>query len=287
MADSGRADATLRPLDPADLEQAHGLSTEAGWPQRIEDWSFVLKLGKAYGAYCGSARLVGTALWWPYDDRHAATGMVIVSRAARGRGIGRRLMQTVLDNVGTRSITLNATQDGESLYRSLGFRATGTVRQHQGFARSLDYLPLAENERLVPVGEDDISRLLELDRAATGIERSGVLRPLYQAASSVALVRSDAIVGFSFLRAFGRGQLIGPVVAPDCRAAMVLIDYWLARTAGVFVRIDTPARDEDLAARLSRSGLSPVDTVTTMWRGAVAQVGTGAGVFALINQALG
>jgi GNAT superfamily N-acetyltransferase len=274
-------------LEAADRAQAQALSAEAGWPHRVEDWEFVQRLGAGYGAHGRPGGLVGTALWWPFGDRYAAAGMVIVSRAARGRGAGRRLMQAILDDAGPRSIVLNSTREGQRLYESMGFRSTAAVCQHQGIARLPHGKPSVSAGPIRPIGEADLDRLLALDVAATGMERGEALGSLCRVGRGIALGRDGATVGYAFLRQFGRGYVVGPVVASDADVAVTLIDHWLRHYAGKFVRVDAPIPCDALSAWLARSGLVPVDTVTMMWRGTPPDAGRGVRVFGLINQALG
>ena len=121
----------LRSLVLSDLPAARALSAAQGWPHREEDWRFVLGLGEGVAAE-HDGQLAGTALGWRYGPGFATLGLVIVSEAARGRGIGRALTTAVLDGLGSRTVLLNATSDGMPLYRSLGFVPGREVRQLQG-----------------------------------------------------------------------------------------------------------------------------------------------------------
>ena len=64
-------------MDARDLPAAQALSREVNWPHRLEDWQFMHSVGQGLVAYSGD-QLVGTAMWWTYDNRIARLGMVIV-----------------------------------------------------------------------------------------------------------------------------------------------------------------------------------------------------------------
>ena len=63
--------------------------------------------------------------------------MIIVDAALRGRGLGRAVMEQIIDLAGPREMRLVATTDGLPLYEKLGFKADGRISQHQGQARAM------------------------------------------------------------------------------------------------------------------------------------------------------
>ncbi|MCX4163857.1 MULTISPECIES: GNAT family N-acetyltransferase [Paraburkholderia] len=258
---------TYRRFTDDDIPAAHALTVELKWPHRADDWKFVAHLGIGFVAQDTSG-VIGTALCWKFGADRASLGMVIVSPAHQGRGIGRQLMERVLEALGGRVTFLHATTAGRPLYEKLGFHATGTLDQHQGAAFQPPLVSLPPGERLRPLGSSDTARLVELASRASGLDRSVVLPALLTAADGIALDRDGELVGFALFRRFGRGFAIGPVVAPaapDERRAKALISHWLALNEGVFVRIDTPG-GSGLTAWLERMGLPRVDTSVKMVR---------------------
>jgi hypothetical protein len=88
------------------------------------------------------------------------------------------------------------------------------------------------------------------------------------------------------VRRFGRGLLIGPVVAPSQAAAQALIGHCLQAYAGQFIRLDILDRP-GLGAWLAGLGLADVEPVRWMVRGTPpAPAGPGQ-LFALASQGLG
>ncbi|MFB9971535.1 GNAT family N-acetyltransferase [Pseudoroseomonas cervicalis] len=290
MAGDGMAEApVLRPLRQADLAAAQGLSAAVSWPHRLEDWQFLHALGQGVAAEA-EGRLLGTAMGWRFGAAQGALGLVIVAPEARGRGLGRALTEAVLAGLEGRGVTLHATADGFPLYASQGFVPLGEVVQHQGAAFSVGLVPLEKGERLRPLGRNDAALLAALDEAATGLSRGPVLEALLAVAEGVVLERDGAPCGLSLLRRFGRGHVIGPVLAPDAAAAQALIAHWLGVRGGQFLRIDLPA-EAGLSDWLQGLGLVRVDGVRPMRRGAapVPRPWRGQPVtrFALISQTLG
>jgi predicted N-acetyltransferase YhbS len=274
----------MRALQPADLPEAHGLSQAVSWPHRAEDWAFALSLGDGLALELGG-RLVGTAMSWPFGERWGALGMVIVAPELQGRGLGRRLMDAAVAQLGERGIQLHATPAGEPLYRSFGFVATATIRQHQGAAFSVGLVPPRAGERLRPAGHADLPVLERLDAAATGMARGAAIATLLREAEAIVLDRDGVASGFAMLRRFGRGQVIGPVIAPDQDAARLLVAHWLGQRQGEFIRIDV-TEDSALSPWLEAAGLPEVDLVTRMVRG-TPPAPAAVRAFGLISQALG
>lgn len=76
-------------LEARHLAQAHALSAAVGWPHRQEDWNFVLGLGQGLAALNGD-ELLGTIIWWPFGEKFATLGMVIVAPTMQGHVRGYR-----------------------------------------------------------------------------------------------------------------------------------------------------------------------------------------------------
>ena len=181
---------------------------------------------------------------------------------------------------------LHATIEGRGLYERMGFAITGEVRQHQGLATPAQLVALLADERLRPLGRNDVPRLIGLDAQAAGMPRDAMLRQLLTEGETVVLARGGEAVGFSIVRRFGRGHAIGPVVAPDLTGAQALIGHWCSRYAGKFLRIDVDAAS-GLPEWLEAQGLPRAGTVTTMVRGGPLERGPAVGGWALVNQAMG
>ena len=273
-----------RPMNEDDLPAAHALSQAVRWPHRLEDWRFAHRLAIGFVAEHDGA-VIGTALCWRQGELHGSLGLIIVSPQHQGMGIGRKLMHLVLEALGERWALLHATAAGQPLYESLGFAATGAVHQHQGEMEAVAPV-VPPGERLRPAGPDDLAKMIALANRATGMSRDAVLTQLVGVGEGAVLERDGDIVGFSLLRRFGRGQVIGPVVASDNDRARALIAYWSGAHAGAFVRVDVTG-DCGLGAWLAEAGLAQVDPVVAMARNGAPPRDEAVRQFAIVNQALG
>jgi GNAT superfamily N-acetyltransferase len=275
--------AVLVPFARAHLEGALKLSQEMSWPYRLEDWDIALQLGKGF-VLERAGTVIGTAAWWPYGETHASAGMIIVAKAAQGRGYGAQLMDALLTSARPRTIALNSTAEGITLYRRRGFVPTGIIHQHQGIPRQSHETP--RSGLLRPMAASEFEAIARLDRTATGLERRQLLNGLFDSGDGYVLLRDGILCGYAISRLFGRGYVIGPVVAESPTDARALIEFAIARLGPVFVRIDTPASSQ-LGEWLESIGLQQVSDATTMVLGTPAPWTGPARMFGLANQSFG
>lgn len=269
----------LQPFTEKHLAGAHKLSVDLRWPFRLEDWAFALTVGRGFILERDGA-VIGSAVWFPYGETHASVGMIIVTDAEQGRGYGARLLDKLLEAAEGRSILLNATPEGRGLYERRGFRPIGTIEQRQGVLPGRHETP---HESIVrPMRAEDFEAVLRLDREATGRERTPMMRALVEAGETFVSLADGQPTGYAISRTFGRGHVVGPVVATDPEAARALIEAALSRLQGRFVRIDPPA-DTGLSPWLDEIGLPEVSDALTMVRGMIEPAGP-ARLFALANQ---
>lgn len=266
------------------LDGALRLSRQAGWPYRREDLAMMLALSTGAVALEGG-HVVGTALATRYGTGAATISMVIVDDRMRGCGIGRKLMASALEEAEGRECRLVATQEGLPLYEKLGFRMSGEIAQHQG---TLTKAPAEDVDPGIDwAGSHDIDAIAELDRAACGMDRRNLITFLAEHGRIAVLRNGGRPSGFAALRAFGRGEVAGPVVAATVKDARKLLSFLFATRSGAFLRVDTPATS-GLSQWLSALGLARVGGGITMRRGGTGSIGTkSVHTFGLASQALG
>ena len=274
-----------RPMTQADLPAAHGLSSQLDWPHRLEDWGLLHRVFKGFVATVDD-RLIGTAFACPQGN-FATIGLVVVNPDFQGQGIGRLLMELALDACQPGTPILNASVAGAPLYLSQGFVEFGTIEQRRGLARAVALEPLAEDEHLRALCEQDQVRQLALANAGSGLDRSALFAQLHDTIEHTAGIETDGqLQAFALLRRAGRGHCIGPVIAQNTRQARHLITTLLAQIPNQFVRIDVPM-DSGLCEWLTLAGLEPVDRVTQMALGSPPQPNPLVRQFALVSQAIG
>ena len=225
-----------------------------------------LELGRGV-AWREAGKLLGTAVLFPVDSGHATIGLVQVAPSLQGRGIGRRLMEAAIALGEGRNLRLHATAAGQGLYAKLGFEACGIVQQWRGVTTHAGSPP-----QPAPWGD-----IVALDRTATGLDREALLRTLFAAGTA----QIDDAGGYAIRRLFGRGVVIGPVVAGGETEAAALV-AGLAQPG--FLRVDIPAERTALGGALAGLGLTSIEDVTIMVRGTWPAA---PGLFALSSQAMG
>jgi hypothetical protein len=277
------AQAEMKTLERRHLPGALKLSQEMNWPYRLEDWETAVTLGQGLVLERAGA-VIGTALWWTYGEAFASAGMIIVTSAEQGCGHGARLFDGLLSATEGRNVLLNSTDEGFALYQRRGFSAWGRVLQHHGSIAGP--VPTVDCGNIRMATPDDLPSLQGLDAQAAGMPRHAMVSELARAGRVMVSTQAGRILGYSIARKFGRGYVVGPVVADKAEAARALILAQLASLEGQFVRIDVYAHD-GLGDWLESLGLRCVGQATAMVKGLLPEPMGDDRVFALANQSFG
>jgi ribosomal protein S18 acetylase RimI-like enzyme len=264
--------ATLRPMLPADVDEASEMILANDWGVRREFLAFattqpacVPMVAEADGAIVGTG--VGTA-----NGSVGWIGTIFLAPAWRGRGLGRAITEAIIDQLdaaGVRTLVLVATADGRRLYAKLGFEVQTRYRILE--AAGLPTPPGDGDDpgvagRVRAFRPDDLPGVLALDAEGTGEDRGLVIRRFADGQSTRVLAGSDGAIDAFVIRAPWGG---GATVARSAEAAMSIIE---ARriTAGPTgrVRVGLLQDNEDGIARLTEAGFAPSWSAPRMARGA-------------------
>ena len=275
----------------ADLEQLHALSISVGWPHRAEDWQFLREVGKGVVATDDIGRIMSSAMWFRQSPDLATIGMVITSPRLQTQGTGLWLMEYALQDLEGVDLRLNATRAAQRLYLSLGFMPEKKVYQCQGVVTDAPGEPDFSGDLRV-LGPDDLAAVMALDATAFGVARADVIEKVMAHSRGYGLFRDGVLKAFALCRRFGRGHVVGPVVALDDADAIAVVSPHIRDHEGRFLRLDTHFEAGDFALFVVRSGLAVFDTVLTMSHGKrLADFATGEAhapmTYSLISQTLG
>ena len=274
---------TARPMSMDDIPALHPLSIGVRWPHRPEDWAMLIRLGHGVVAEDAIGRVAGSAMWWPMGPDFARIGMVITTPRLQEQGAARWLMQQIAGPIGARDKALTATRAALRLYLSLGFRPGATVYLHQG--RVVE-APVAISGSRPMVAADEAS-VRALDAAALTAERRAVLDELLAVSDGTVVERNGEVAGFALCRRFGRGHVVGPVVAASDEDALALVSPHVAAHAGRFLRLDTREAEGPFRAYLEACGLSLFDTGIAMSLGRDRVPEGPAKIYGLASHSLG
>jgi hypothetical protein len=189
-------------------------------------------------------------------------------------------MNRVLQDTRSRSLKLLATNEGQPLYESLGFKSVGRSQRHQGFFQGLP-TPRDSVER---ADIDEVAAIQEIDEQVLGVNRNEILHHLVTA-GDVNVLRTDGkISGFAIVRPFGVGHLLGPLVAENESDALVLLR---ATVKPGELRVDRFTDAERLGEKLVELGLAGHETTNVMVRGDWPAAETTVRGFAMASHAWG
>src|ERR1700712_5262450 len=113
----------IRNMEPGDVEGAMRLSDAAGWNQTEKDWGLLIENAENVCLLAESGdKVIGTTTAINYSNEVAWIGMVLVDKDYRGQGISKSLLTNIFKKLEDfKSIKLDATPDGQAVYKKLGF----------------------------------------------------------------------------------------------------------------------------------------------------------------------
>lgn len=257
-----------------DVADSLALSTAAGWNQTADDWHFFIEHGHSVGCRDAGGRLVATAAALPYGNDLGWISMVLVAAEARHRGHATALLGDCIETLRAagRTAVLDATPAGVEVYRRFGFVAGFAFERWQGDGGATDAADACDEATngIVEGAADDASTIAALDTAASGIDRSALMRA-FAARPATRVWLTSKRTGFAVARAGAHATQIGPVVAATQSDAVALIETALNAVRGrVFV--DVPEHVGAVASVLADRAFTRQRPFTRMAQGAGADV---------------
>ncbi len=262
------------------------LSREVGWDYSEEDVEEVLKSGRMVGHRLDSGEVISSAALFPYGEELATLGVVIVSPAYKGRGLGRELVESILASKGERSILLVATKEGKPLYEKMGFKETGMITKY--IAPTFHPAQDQPDFFLSAMTRVEVEEVAKLDAQAFRGDRSVMLRARYERSISAVVLRDahGKMIGYGMCVQGSVHRVAGPVVAPTAYEAAGILQELLRMGEGS-VRLDTSTDDEVLHSYLEEFGFVEDSRSPIMVLGEDVLATRNGMLFALASQALG
>ncbi len=233
----------------ADIEAASAAILADDWGDRRTWFEYVVASATVHGIVAEvDGEIVGTGVA-AFHGPVAWIGTIWVDRAARGRGLGAALTEAVMDatdQAGCVTQVLVATEIGRPLYERFGFRVQTWYRTME--RRGLD-APPPPAVRAFATG--DLPAMVQLDRTATGEDRSAALAAFAGLATSRVLAGDDGVRGFVVRAPWGGGA----TVTRTLDDAMTLLDARLTAAGPLrTVRCGIVLENEAGARALEASG---------------------------------
>lgn len=251
-------------IEGIELDRLHAHSLSVGWPHRAEDWQFLRESGHGFVALDEIDRVLGSAMWFEHGPDFATVGMVITSPRLQTLGAAQWLMKRVFEKIPGRDLRLNATRAARRLYLSLDFQPERTVYQCQGIARVPTTVRPEARRDIRTLDASDMSAAIELDTTGFGVRRMALVEKLFAHSAGYGLFDGNKLTAFALCRPFGRGHVVGPVLAESDADAVAVIRPHVVDHSGSFLRVDTPMDSGEFAAFLPHAGMPVFDTVQTM-----------------------
>jgi GNAT superfamily N-acetyltransferase len=255
----------IRDMGRADIDAVVALCSSGGWEERRSFLETVLAnpsclplVGKLDGelAATGMATVNGPVGW---------VGSIFVDSTLRRHGYGRAMTEAVcdrLDNAGCTTHALIASELGKPVYEKMGFRIYGWYQILEALTLEAAPVPPAGTS-FRRMRTEDIDRVGELDRRATGEDRRGLLGAL--ADGAWLLESDDELLGFLI-------QILpdsAAIAAPDPEDGSCLLELLrhLGRGRSKTVRAGLVNGNEDGQLLLESRGWSPTFATPRMLRG--------------------
>ncbi len=271
----------VRRLEPRDIDVAVTLTDLEGWGYTRADIARLVALSPE-GCFAAEddGRVVGLLTTTTYQSL-AFLGAVIVSPEARGRGVGRLLMQTALLHLAAthvETVRLNAYLDVVRFYERLGFHGEYEVIRWRTTATP-GKVGSAELARAA-----DVDDLASFDARFFGADRGALLERLLQENPATFLVAREGseIRGYLVGSPFDGACEVGPwVVAPGRPDIARNLFQALVNTVGPReYSFSGPERNPDLVRFVRERGSVEVFHTLRMWWGKNLCPGDPAGLWA-------
>ncbi|MEO9894140.1 GNAT family N-acetyltransferase [Aurantibacter sp.] len=260
---------TIRPMLIEDMDSIMQLKNAEQWNQTELDWSLLINLNpKHCFVACYKNKILGTVTAMIYGNKLAWIGMMLVSKDYRGLGIGKLLMNTIIESLKSiTSIKLDATLAGIPVYKKLGFKTTQEVlRMTSTLLLSLKEAPLYDTT-LQPITKNNINEIAEFDKKAYGVNRLALFMQLLKQenTNNWCLRKKGEITGFILGRNGSKYYQIGPLIAQSTSDSKILLGKTLINLSGKPILVDVFQEETEFVEWLITIGFEIQRSFTRMY----------------------
>lgn len=187
---------TIRELEASDLDFAAAMTRAEGWATETRAEFEAFHAFAPRGGFIAerAGERIGLCVATSYGEA-GFVGELIVTRAQRGSGLGRRLLDHAVEHLraeGARSIFLDGVPGAVRLYERAGFVRICRSLRLEGSC------PLGGADGVRPMRAADLPRVIALDRRAFGADRAFFLRRRFELHPRLCRVeeRDGELIGF-------------------------------------------------------------------------------------------
>jgi len=260
----GMTGVSVRAMTRSDIVAGLQLSRACKWNQIEDDWRCFLEFEGAggYVAVRDTAPL-GTIAFLRYPGAFRWIAMMLVDPQVRRAGIASLLMETALDTLRDDGcIGLDATPEGEPLYRRYGFTDGYSLVRTKVVVNSEAFTPShGIVRRMEP---SDLPEVFARDRVLFGADRSALLASFYHRAPELAWFAEH---GYCFGRPGYQYNQVGPIAAEDLDTARDLLSHCLSAQHGRQFALDVPKHAVEWLRWMESVGFEIERPFLRMYRG--------------------
>lgn len=205
-------------------------------------------------------------------------GLYLCKPDFRGTGLGLRVWQAGMEYLDGHTVALDGVVDQQSNYQKSGFALAYRNIRYTGAAdklgRVLPAYSKVDGISIRRVKDTDIEKLVELDQAINGVNRSQYLSHWFTDTSHRHTLVAEqetadglTIVAVGTIRACLENFKIGPLLSGDASIARRLIAQLVTTVGATAVSIDVPEPNTVAADLATEAGLLPVFETARMYRG--------------------
>ncbi len=200
-------------------------------------------------------------------------GGYIVRPEFRGQGHGMAVWRAGMARLAGRNVGLDGVPAQQANYARSGFKLAHRNVRFEGQGSGLP-----AEDRVLPLGAQDIDEVVAYDRAFFPDQRAQFMRHWLTQDGSIALGLRDggALLGYAVLRPCRNGFKVGPLCAETPAVAEELMQALRGRVpAGQPIFLDVPEPNADAMALAARHGMQPCFETARMYTGADPQLPLG------------
>jgi len=258
----------VRPMRKDEIDIPLDMAAEEGWNPGLEDGPAFYEADPG-GFLAGEidGKLINVISAVRYGEAFGFIGFYICKPEFRARGYGHLIWKRAMENLGTRTIGLDAVKEQTASYAEHGFRSVYRNVRHAG----LSVCDTPMDPRLAPLGQGLFPAVRDYDRDFFPAPRTEFIRlwtaPMLETRRGFAFVEDGSLKGYGVIRQCRDGYKIGPLFADTPDIADTLFRALAGQVKGQMVVLDTPEPNAAALLLAETYELSPEFETFRMYRG--------------------